>query len=215
MVCSLETCRCWNGTANAFWAKSPNRMVETARVHDMTADDSNESMKEPTTPEEVLALHKILHADPQRYLAIVNNWITENPTNSHAYFERHLGWMKIGEPRRAIEDLNKALELDQEPVAFCSRGEVYRHLGEYEKALEDFHRGEAIDPAEWKDAAFGLLYQADCHAGLGHEAEALACCARLPDDFWTPGIAGAPAGNKAEIADTLRRTAADARHKGR
>ncbi len=132
----------------------------------MTADDSNESMKEPTTPEEVLALHKILHADPQRYLAIVNNWITENPTNSHAYFERHLGWMKIGEPRRAIEDLNKALELDQEPVAFCSRGEVYRHLGEYEKALEDFHRGEAIDPAEWKDAAFGLLYQADCPCAI-------------------------------------------------
>jgi hypothetical protein len=98
--------------------------------------------------------------------------------------------MKIGEPRRAIEDLNKALELDQEPVAFCSRGEVYRHLGEYEKALEDFHRGEAIDPAEWKDAAFGLLYQADCHARLGHEAEALACCARLPT---TSGLRASPA----------------------
>ena len=58
-------------------------------------------MKEPTSSEEVLTLHKILRSDPQRYLQIVNEWIKENPTNYHAYFDRHLAWMKIGEPHRA------------------------------------------------------------------------------------------------------------------
>jgi hypothetical protein len=46
-------------------------------------------MKEPTTPEEVSALGQILRTDPQRYLRIVNDWIVENPRNSHAYFDRH------------------------------------------------------------------------------------------------------------------------------
>jgi len=179
----------------------------------MATSEKKELVSEPTTPEETLALHKILRSDPQRYLRIVNEWIDDNPENSHAYFDRHFAWMKIGEPRRALEDLDKVIELKPNMVSFLSRGEVYRHLGEYEKALEDFGRGEAIDPIEWQDAAFGLLYQADTHARLGDEASALACCARLPDDFWTPGVKGAPAGDKADIADKLRLIAADARRK--
>ena len=92
-----------------------------------------------------------------------------------------------------------------------SRGS-YRHIGEYEKALGDFDRAEAIDPEGWeKDIVLGLLDQADTHARLGNEAAALACCARLPDDFWTPGMNNTPSGGKAEIAETLRRMAADAR----
>ena len=39
----------------------------------------------------------------------------------------------------------------------------------------------------------------------------MACCERLHDDFWTPGIEGAPGGGKAEIAEKLRGMAADAR----
>jgi tetratricopeptide (TPR) repeat protein len=104
-----------------------------------------------------------------------------------------------------------SIQLNPRLVAFWSRGEVYRSVGEYEKALEDFDRAEQIDPAQWTEDAFGLLVQADCHARLGNEATALACCARLHDDFWTPGIEGAPGGGKAEIAETLRRMATDAR----
>ena len=120
----------------------------------------------------------------------------------------------MGEPRRALEDLNKVIELNPDSVSFLSRGEVYRHLGDYRKALEDFDRGEAMNPKQWEDdIVFGLLYQADCHARLGNEFAALSCCARLPNDFWTPGLNGTPAGNKADIADKLRRLAADARRR--
>ncbi len=168
-------------------------------------------MREPTTPEEVLAVHKILRSDPQRYLRIVNEWIESNPDNSHAYFDRHFAWMKIGEPQRALEDLNKVVELAPEPVTYRSRGEVYRHLGAYDKALEDFGRAEALNPEKWDDDAFGLLFQADCHARLGDEGRALACCDRLPNDFWTPGLNGAPAGNKTQIGEQLSHIAKEAR----
>jgi hypothetical protein len=41
-------------------------------------------MKEPTTPEEVKVLHKLLRSDPQRFLEVVNGWISENPLNPDA-----------------------------------------------------------------------------------------------------------------------------------
>jgi tetratricopeptide (TPR) repeat protein len=176
----------------------------------------SDPVKEPTTPDELLETHKILRSDPQRYLRIVNEWIEKNPTNVHAYFDRHFGWMKIGEPARALADLDTVIGLASEPdpISFWSRGMVHRHMGDYQKALEDFGRAEAIDPKRWEeDIVFGLLYQADTHARLGNEAAALANCARLPDDFWTPGVYGAPGGGKAEIADELRRLAADAQRK--
>lgn len=170
-------------------------------------------MKEPTSPEDVRAAQKLRRSDPQRYLQIVDQWLREDPRNSHAYFGRHIAWLNIGEPRRALEDLNKVIELDPDQGVFRSRGEVYRHIGDYENALADFKRGEAIDPVQWEADAFGLYYQADTYARVGNESAALACCARLPDDFWTPGIDSAPSGGKAEIADALRRVAAAARRK--
>ena len=104
--------------------------------------DTENFMKEPTTPEETLALHNVLRSDPQRYLQIVNNWINKNPNNSLAYFDRHFAWMKIGKPQLALDDLNTVVELDPDVSAFFSRGLVHRHLGQYEKALADFDRGE-------------------------------------------------------------------------
>jgi tetratricopeptide (TPR) repeat protein len=168
-------------------------------------------MKEPTTPEEVLALHKILRVDPQRHLQIVSQWIEENPENSHAYFDRHQAWMRIGEPLRALSDLNKAIHLNRQPAVLEARGEVYRYLGEYEKALEDYHAAEAMDPAQWEEDAFGLLFEADAHARLGDEEKALACCARLPEDFWTPGLNDAPAGDKVFVAERLKLIVAEVR----
>jgi tetratricopeptide (TPR) repeat protein len=172
-------------------------------------------MKQPTTPEEIQSLHKLFRSDPQRYLRVVNQWIEENPNDSGAHFSRHYVWKSIGEPQRALEDLNKviALELTPDPISLLARAHLYRHLGEYEKAIEDYDRAEAINPAEWEDGVFGLFFQADTHARLGNESAALARCARLRDDFWTPGFNGAPGGGKSEIAEKLRQVAAAVQRK--
>jgi tetratricopeptide (TPR) repeat protein len=170
-------------------------------------------MKRPTTPDEVKTLHDISCADPRGYLQIVNGWLNENPDDRHAYYDRHFAWMRLGEPRRALEDMNKVVELNPDPFSYFSRAEVFRHLGEYEKALDDFDRSERMMPDEWQDLGFGLLFQADCHARLGDEDKALACCERLPDDFWTPGIFEAPGGDKTTVAPQLRLIAAEARRR--
>jgi len=168
-------------------------------------------VQEPTSREDVFALQRLRREDLQRYFEIVNEWLRENPQNSRAYFRRHYAWEDMGEPRRALDDLTKVVELAPGQAVFCARGRIYRKLGEHENALADFRRGEAIDPKQWQDAAITLLYQADSYARLGDEASALACCAQLRDDFWTPGLDGAPEGGKAEIAAELRRIAMEVR----
>jgi tetratricopeptide (TPR) repeat protein len=176
--------------------------------------NQSEFTKEPSTPEELSAFHKLLHSDPQRYLRIVNGWLEDDPNDVDAYFSRYQGWMKIGEPRRALDDLNTVVKLDPEPkpILLMARARVYRHLGEYEKALQDLNQADAIDPKAWEtDIVFGLLFQADTYARLGDEAHAVATCARLPEDFWTPGIEGVPRGSRSEVAEELRDIAASAR----
>ena len=66
-----------------------------------------------------MTLDSALRADPQRYLRIVNGWIQENPNNHDAYFGRHFAWMKLGEPQRALDDLNKVIELNVIAWHFC------------------------------------------------------------------------------------------------
>ena len=168
-------------------------------------------MKQPTTPEELRELHDLLRTDPQEYLRVVNQWIDENPLDPHPYFDRHFAWMELGQPRRALDDMSTSIRLKPDQYGYLARGEVHRHLGEYEQAVQDFATAEAIDPENWEHDATGLYFQADAHARLGQEQPALDCCSRLPDDYWTPGINGAPAGGKAEIADELRRRAFKAR----
>jgi tetratricopeptide (TPR) repeat protein len=170
-------------------------------------------MKEPTSAEEILEIQDLRRANPERYLEIVNEWLRQNPRNAQAYFRRHFVWLDFGHPQRALDDLNQVIALTPTLAAFYARGIVHRRLGDHEAALADFRRGGAIDPQEWEDAGITLLDEADSHARLGNEASALHCCARLPDNFWTPGLDGAPAGGKAEVADELRRIAAEARRK--
>jgi tetratricopeptide (TPR) repeat protein len=171
-------------------------------------------MKEERLPEEIWELHELRRADPQRFLEVIDERIRENPQNFRPYVTRHFVWSDLGEPRRALDDLDKVIELAPSQGAFCARGRIHRQLGAHADALADFRRGEAINPKEWEAQAITLLYQADSHAHLGDEASALDCCARLPDDHWTPGLDGAPAGDKAEVAAELRRIAAEARRKG-
>jgi len=121
--------------------------------------------------------------------------------------------MALNEPRKAIEDLDRSIKLEPHPMSYLARGDVHRYVGQYADAIEDYDRGEAMDPKGWVEDEVPLLLQVDTYARLGDEPRALACCARLPDHFWTPGLNGAPPGGKTQIAEELKRRAAAARHR--
>ncbi len=159
--------------------------------------------------------HDLLRSDPERYLALANAFVRQNPSHPDGYFSRHYAWMSLGRPDLALEDLDKSLSLEPHHVTLRSRGNVLRRLGRYAEAVDDFNRSEALDTTAWKEA-YGPLFRAECHARLGNEAAALADCAQLPPDHWTPGLHGAPAGTKAEVIAEIRSLAASAkRHQRR
>jgi tetratricopeptide (TPR) repeat protein len=132
--------------------------------------------------------------------------IREDQSDPHLYFSRHQGWGRLNRPDLALADLDRAIELRIHPIYFLARGHVLMGLGRNRDALNDFDRGEGLDPEGWLDM-WGPLYYAECHARLGNEAAALAACAKLKDDHWSPGLYGTPEGNKAEVIVEIRRRA--------
>jgi tetratricopeptide (TPR) repeat protein len=171
-------------------------------------------MRHPKSSEEARDLLKLKRSDIGRYMDVVNKWIADDPRDAMAYFDRHSGWMALGRPKEALADLDRAIELDPTPMDYLARGDVHRELGDLASALADYSTAEALmTPKAWDTMGLGLIRQAMCHAGLGDHAAALACCARMPDDLHTPGLHGAPAGGKAEIAAEALRIAAQARRR--
>lgn len=169
-------------------------------------------MKKPDTDEELRDFCKLLIKNPQRCLAIVEQWLADDPQDVSALYDRHSVWLELGEPQKALADLDTVIARDpNNPWNFLSRGNLHRRTGDFAQALQDYDRGEAMDPEEWQSHAIGLFFQADCHARVGNESAALSYCSRLPDDFWTPGLFGAPHGGPDEIADQLKEIAYTAR----
>jgi predicted RNA polymerase sigma factor len=148
---------------------------------------------------------------PHQFLDAMNRLVGERPDDPNAYFARHQAWTRLDLLESALADLERSLALEDHYVTHGARGNVLRRLGRYREAVEAYNRAEEMATMEWK-RGFGPLFRADCHARLGNEAAALADCDALPDDHWTPGIYGTPAGNKREVAAELRLRAAAARN---
>lgn len=147
----------------------------------------------------------LLRSDPVKYIEETSELVDQSPNDAHAYFIRHFGWIELGQLQRALDDLDRSLERKVDPVGLKSRGLLFMRLGRLHDAAADFSRAWVLDPEEWKEI-WGLLYQAHCHALLGEEDAALAACDALPDDHWSPGLHGAPGGNKEQVIERIRQT---------
>jgi tetratricopeptide (TPR) repeat protein len=164
------------------------------------------------TPEELSEKLHLLRTVPDEYLRMAHEFVTANPDSAYGYFARSHAFEKLNSYELALADLTKALSIEPDWITYEARGNILRTLGKYGEALADYNKAEAIDSVGW-NSGFGHLFRAECHARLGHEEAALADLANLRDDHWTPGLLGAPAGNKAEVLAELRRLATAARRK--
>ena len=158
------------------------------------------------TRDDFTAQFGLLRSEPEKYLALADEFIRQNPDDPHGYFTRHWAWERLGRMDLALADLNHSLRLEPHHVTFRARGLVHRALGRYQEAIDDLNKSQAIDPQSWA-GNFSALFRADCHARLGDLEAALADCAALRDDHWTPGVFGAPAGTKGEVTAEIRRVA--------
>jgi tetratricopeptide (TPR) repeat protein len=169
------------------------------------------AMDDQISQEEMDRQFQLWRTDPQKFWELTNERVERHPDSANAYFGRHQAWERLGRLDLALDDLDKALALEDHFVTWRAKGGVLHAMGRYSEAIAALDRSEQMKPDEWPQA-LGPLIRADCHARLGNLAAALADCATLPDDHWTPGVFGLPAGDKQEIAKELRRRAADARN---
>ncbi|GBE03986.1 lipoprotein NlpI [bacterium BMS3Abin09] len=84
-----------------------------------------------------------------------------NPKDPAIYYNRGIGYGKIGQHQKAIEDLKKAIELaPQEAKYYYELGVAHGSLGNYRQAIENLNRSIKLDP-QFTNAYFyrGIAYK--------------------------------------------------------
>lgn len=165
-------------------------------------------------PDENLKNWDLYKKDPEKYLDLCDQIVTEYPEDPNAYWSRHSAWQRVGRPDKALEDIETVIRLRPDSMSFSKRGELLYLQGNLSAALEDFDRAEALDSADWEEM-FGPVYRAQCHAQLGNIEAALKDCSRISDQHWTPGIHGMLPGNRADIIAQIVRIAEEAARRKR
>jgi tetratricopeptide (TPR) repeat protein len=153
---------------------------------------------------------RLLHTHPQQYLRIAEDDIRRYPDDPEAYVDCHWAWIRLGRNEYALADIDTALSLRNSPATRLLRAILLRRMGRYQEAIDDFNICDASQEAR-VTGGFFAVDRAECHARLGNLEAALADCASLKDDHWTPGIFGGLPGDKSQVTEAIRRLAAEAK----
>jgi len=73
--------------------------------------------------------------------------VAADPNLADAYNLRGTAVRETGNPKQALEDFNRAVQLAPNADNFFQRGTTYQLLGEYGLAIEDFTRTIAFQPS--------------------------------------------------------------------
>jgi tetratricopeptide (TPR) repeat protein len=107
---------------------------------------------EPRKTKEDYRKEGIQHYEAKRYkkaVATYNNALKLDPTDPYIYGRRAETYLALKENERALQDLNRAFELDPKsatPWAYALRGDVYYSMKQFQNALDDFQHALDLDP---------------------------------------------------------------------
>jgi tetratricopeptide (TPR) repeat protein len=94
--------------------------------------------------------------------------ITVGPKNAAAYNLRGSALRKSGDPKKALDDFNRAVELNPTADNYYERGATYQLLGEHRAAIADFDQVIAMIP----DLANAFFARAASRRAIGDIAAA-------------------------------------------
>jgi len=159
----------------------------------------------PLRPEDLNAVGALCAAGRGgEAVALCNGFIAEHPDHPHGYHMRALARALLGERRLALADRDRVVALcPREPGAFMARAEDHLRLGDFAAAAADLDRAQTLDHGHWWPML--PLLRAHCRARLGRFDEALADCARVPEDYLLPGFGNAAPGSARELRAEIAR----------
>jgi tetratricopeptide (TPR) repeat protein len=86
--------------------------------------------------------------------------------------------IEIGRSGAALNDLNHAIDLDVKALhAYYYRGELYRKMGEHQKALTDYHSALKLRPL-YTNALYGI---AQVLTEIGQDAQVKKTCEKITE----------------------------------
>jgi tetratricopeptide (TPR) repeat protein len=137
-------------------------------------------------------------------LAICQREIASRPNEPSGYRHAASVLQQMDRHAEARPFRDKVVELAPDAMSYYSRADLLYEMGEYAAAIPDFTRSAELDREQALGAA-NFLYRADCHRRLGNLAEAIADCARIPDDYDFPGFLGYRNGSKSHLLAEIAR----------
>jgi len=66
--------------------------------------------------------------------------------SSYARVGRATALLEVGDLAQALHDINLAIRASSDPVAYFTRGDIYRAMGELNECIEDYNRVHEIRP---------------------------------------------------------------------
>ncbi|MCA0454705.1 MAG: tetratricopeptide repeat protein [Chloroflexi bacterium] len=114
-------------------------------------DDANRAIELGIEDDYVFFTRAMAHLGLTNYQEAINDftyWIDLNPkTYAIAYFYRSRAYYAVSNLHSTISDLDIFLELQPESASvLADRGYIYRLLGDYDHAIEDYSAAIALEP---------------------------------------------------------------------
>src|SRR5699024_9951693 len=132
--------------------------VAFASVGPGSIDDTVAALQFPTPPKSVSA-HDCEASNVLRRLSgcskPIKSGLLSGADLARAYQQRGTALFSLGEQSRAIDDFDRAIEIDASADLYLARGTAWQHLGEHARALDDLLK--AVELAPDNAAAFGSL----------------------------------------------------------
>ena len=115
--------------------------------------------------------------------ALYGDVLAVDPLNQGALVDRGTAYAMTHQPKKALADLERALELGHRSAsAFCTIGTIFNALTQYERATGYFAQSIATDPTY----ALAFYNRATAWEALGKNAEAISdlqhCLTKNPDE---------------------------------
>lgn len=161
-------------------------------------------------PKELDDAFNLRRQNPQKALEINESYLRNHPDDPDGLFSRFQTLVDLGEYDKALDDINRVVEIEPNAGGYSARGHFFHETGNYERAVEDLTRSKELDNYGWA-TSLDPHFRADCYARMGRLEEALADCAFIPDDHRMPAVFGLPGGDKQQFIAEIKRRAQAAR----
>jgi tetratricopeptide (TPR) repeat protein len=149
---------------DAYYLRAQANLADSKLEH-ATLDFTKLIQLEPGNPRGLLG-RGFIHLETEEFafaLAYATRAIELDPKLAPAYNLRALAARGAGDPRRALEDFTRALDLAPVGETYFQRGATHQMLGQHQLALADFDRAIAIFP----DAAPLYFARAESRLAVG------------------------------------------------